>query len=704
MRPQLPWFRLAPYGGGSASLSDSDVDSGILADCAVSTAGLQDSAVTDSKIADSAVTSAKIANGTIVNADLADSAVTTVKISDSQVTYAKMQAVTGARLLGRYDAAAGVTQEVALAGGLSFDSNGATLSSDTTTTLSDSQVDSSALADSAVTSAGIQDGSITSADLGVEAADLVVGTNGDYTNIQTALDNMPSGGGVLYIEDGTYTIDSTLTIGTSRTHIVASEGAQIQCDGASVTTLIKPNSSSVSQIVVEGGYWLQTNATAQGVAFDFSNTSDAILSPKRIEEFGTAFQFNDTTNTTFYNKIYNTQIFNCNNGVAIGGTLTNANSAFGLRIRPKAGGAGTGISIVNSRGWTFTGCNVEPSAATGITGISLDSLARENTFLNCWLEGNDTGVLVISGATRNTFVGNTITGNTDDIDDTGTASMWLNTNVTGATRSQYNADFTLEGADLILSGASADIRSDTALDLYPSNQTSRGLRILDGTDRISLSVLGAGILELGDTILNLPASGSLTVDGTSILSDAAGVMTLASIDCLDTTTSATIAQEADNASLTATGVVELATAAEITTGTDTSRAMGIEGFVGSEYGTRLIQIAVTDTTLATGDSQIHFFIPNEMDSWDLVDADAAVATPSTTGNPTIQIRNATDAADMLSTKITIDTAEKTSFTALTAPVIDTANDSVVAGDELVIDIDSAGTAEGLNILLSFRKI
>jgi len=122
------------------------------------------------------------------------------------------------------------------------------------------------------------------------------------------------------------------------------------------------------------------------------------------------------------------------------------------------------------------------------------------------------------------------------------------------------------------------------------------------------------------------------------------------------------------------------------------------------FSTRIIQVIVTDTTLATGDGKARFNIPSDMDSWDLIDADAAVDT-NTSGvvGPTIQVRNATDAADMLSTKITIDTSEVTSYTAATAPVIDTANDSVVTGNRIEIDVDSAGTAAGLRVILAFRK-
>ena len=171
----------------------------------------------------------------------------------------------------------------------------------------------------------------------------------------------------------------------------------------------------------------------------------------------------------------------------------------------------------------------------------------------------------------------------------------------------------------------------------------------------------------------------------------------------DTTNDALTSDSVVQASTTVSGRNEHATSAEINTATDTTRALQVREFAQSNYGNRIVQMLVTDTTLATGDSQFHLFIPPEMDSWDLVDVDAAVAIVSTTNTPTIQIRNVTDAADMLSTKITIDSGEKTSYTAAIAPAIDTANDSVVTGNELSVDVDSAGTgAEGLSVILQFR--
>lgn len=172
----------------------------------------------------------------------------------------------------------------------------------------------------------------------------------------------------------------------------------------------------------------------------------------------------------------------------------------------------------------------------------------------------------------------------------------------------------------------------------------------------------------------------------------------------DTTNDALTSDSVVAASLTVSGRSEHATPTEINTATDTLRAMTPNEFRQSNYGTRIIEVIVSDTTLTTGDGKARFNIPSEMDSWDLVDVDACVDT-NTSGvvGPTFQINNETDNADMLSTKITLDTSEVTSFTAATQPVIDTANDSVVTGNRLRVDIDSAGTASGLRLILSFRK-
>lgn len=147
-----------------------------------------------------------------------------------------------------------------------------------------------------------------------------------------------------------------------------------------------------------------------------------------------------------------------------------------------------------------------------------------------------------------------------------------------------------------------------------------------------------------------------------------------------------------------------AAASDINTGTDATKPLTADALAGSNAGTRVVQLKVFDdaTAATTGDGKIIFMVPAEMNGMNLVDCEGFVTGASSSGALTIQVRNITQAADMLSTAITIDQSELTSLTAA-APVIDTGNDDVATGDLIAIDVDAAGTsAEGLGVTLSFR--
>lgn len=129
---------------------------------------------------------------------------------------------------------------------------------------------------------------------------------------------------------------------------------------------------------------------------------------------------------------------------------------------------------------------------------------------------------------------------------------------------------------------------------------------------------------------------------------------------------------------------------------------GDTGPSGSSGRSVEIRVFAIDETVTTGDGRNSYFIPPVLNALNLVTAEAAVSTVSSSGAVTVQIRNVTQAVDMLTTKITIDASEFTSFTAAAPSVIDTGNDDVVEGDELAIDVDGAGTgAEGLVVILEF---
>jgi multidrug efflux pump subunit AcrA (membrane-fusion protein) len=156
------------------------------------------------------------------------------------------------------------------------------------------------------------------------------------------------------------------------------------------------------------------------------------------------------------------------------------------------------------------------------------------------------------------------------------------------------------------------------------------------------------------------------------------------------------------------GAVELATAAETTTGTDTARAVTPDGLAGSDFGKTVLSVLVfdDDTDVSTGDGAGNIFwrVPAVLNGYNLVAVAAAVQTAGTTNTTDVQIHNVTQAADMLSTKITIDSGETDSSTAASAAVIDTNNDDVATGDRIRIDVDAVSTTapKGLLVELTFQ--
>jgi len=116
----------------------------------------------------------------------------------------------------------------------------------------------------------------------------------------------------------------------------------------------------------------------------------------------------------------------------------------------------------------------------------------------------------------------------------------------------------------------------------------------------------------------------------------------------------------------------------------------------------VIKCIADDTALTVADGKAYFTVPIELNGMNLVSVGAHVYTVSSSGLPTFQIHNLTDAQDMLSTLLTIDATEKDSKDAATPAVINTTYDDVATGDELRFDCDLAGTStKGMEIRMGF---
>ena len=121
----------------------------------------------------------------------------------------------------------------------------------------------------------------------------------------------------------------------------------------------------------------------------------------------------------------------------------------------------------------------------------------------------------------------------------------------------------------------------------------------------------------------------------------------------------------------------------------------------TKYAQLTAQYFSDDVTIADGKAYLH--IPEDLNGTRLVEVHAEVITAGTTGTTDIQIHNVTQAVDILSTKLTIDSGETGSDTAATPAVINTSNDDVTSNDLIRIDVDAVSSTapKGLLVTLGF---
>jgi hypothetical protein len=162
-----------------------------------------------------------------------------------------------------------------------------------------------------------------------------------------------------------------------------------------------------------------------------------------------------------------------------------------------------------------------------------------------------------------------------------------------------------------------------------------------------------------------------------------------------------------DAAVDAQGVVELAVASEVTTGTSAALAVTPDGLAGSVHGEKVIQMVVVDfaTALTTGNGKFYFHVPSTLNGFDIVDVHAEVISAPAGSTIIIQLHNLTATADILSTLLTIDASETGSDTAATAAVISGSEDDLTTNDVIRVDIDQIGSStagSGLIVTLICR--
>lgn len=132
--------------------------------------------------------------------------------------------------------------------------------------------------------------------------------------------------------------------------------------------------------------------------------------------------------------------------------------------------------------------------------------------------------------------------------------------------------------------------------------------------------------------------------------------------------------------------------------------------------TATVQLAVSaawDEATATGDGQYYFVVPARLNGLTLTGIVGTVVSVGATGTLTVQVARCAPVAtgdtcsgtvaDMLSTRLTIDSNEASSSTAATAAAINATNATVSTNQVLRVDVDAVHStpAEGLILTLIF---
>ena len=123
--------------------------------------------------------------------------------------------------------------------------------------------------------------------------------------------------------------------------------------------------------------------------------------------------------------------------------------------------------------------------------------------------------------------------------------------------------------------------------------------------------------------------------------------------------------------------------------------------------TVILKVYNEASAIAAGDGAMYFAVPAALTGMNLTSVGGHLYTAATSGVVGVQIANVTSGVDMLSAARILewDVTEKDTADAAASSVavINTANDGVVTGEEIRIDIDDAASgAKGMEIRLSFR--
>lgn len=354
---------------------------------------------------------------------------------------------------------------------------------------------------------------------------------GNYTDIQTAINNLPSNGGKIFVRAGTYTITSPILIKVANT-VIEGEGpaTQINFNGGSVANAIVWNGTGITNTSLRDFYIHNTSGSYQGIGINASNTPLVYASRIKIDKTSTSTSLKDTVNQTFYSSYEDLDLRDNKTCIDMGGTNPVNDKLFiNTRCAPTAGQNGFALysstSGNGSQNNTFINFNSEPTGAgTGITAIYLNN-AINTTFVNPYVEGNAIGYSFTATTQRTNFVGGLFLTNTT-YTDSSSAVNFQNVGKEGVNVNQLAASTSIQdttGNDATTNSLSLRYNTNFAktgngIDINFLNSTDSGspLRIINPGTGASIQV-DSGNVRIGTTTGNtaLVVNGTITSTSTA---------------------------------------------------------------------------------------------------------------------------------------------------------------------------------------------
>lgn len=271
------------------------------------------------------------------------------------------------------------------------------------------------------------------------------------------------------------------------------------------------------------------------------------------------------------------------------------------------------------------------------------------------------------------------------------------------------ADSALQAAAIGTTVQAYDADLTTWAGITPGTGVGTALAVNVGSAGAVVTNGGALGTPSSGTVTNLTGTASININGTvGATTPAAGAFTTVSASSAITASTTVELGHATDTTLSRVSAgriavegsnllreSDVASAANINTGTDNAKYVSPDSLAGSNFGIRYVAVTLNGSTALTTSDKAYYRIPAALTGMNLVSVAATVGTgaagASSSGTPTFTVKNVTDSNQMLSTSLTVDANEYSSATAATAAVINTATDDVVTDDLIEVACTTAGT-------------